>query len=638
MARMEPRWGWYVAVAVLCGIGTARGAVPSETLLPETTFRFASAPELPKLIEQWHKTQWCQLVEDPVMAPFLKDLRRQFEEQGAGWRELVGLTLDDVRELVKGELALAQLRPLDAQSPPATVLLADVSGNTERAAAVLEKVAASLVQRGAKRAQYKLAGATLSVFELPKQDAKPEAARQVETVAFFLCDDVLGASDNTKALQGVLQHLRGQKGPTLATLPAFEKIMQRLQQDAGATAPQLRWFVRPFDETKPPKAAAAGEKGQGEKGQKGKAALQRAEDLGFSAVQGIGGFVDLAVDPYQAVHRTMIYAPKPYTKALEMLRLPNTEELPTPPWVPRDVAGCTTASLEVLHAFDHFGPVFGTLFGDGEESLWDDVLTGLRDPADPNGPHLDLREELAKNLGNRVHLLTGNVAPIGPNSERLLIAVPLQDVKAVTAGVEKWMKNDSAFEAHPFEKYTIWDAVPPKKGKRTKVSLEAPSSKKADARGAQQAKRDRLFPQAAVAIAQGYLLIASHHDFLVTVLRQSDARTGLSQTVEHQQVSAALKELGAGSNALGDFGRTDEELWPVYELLRKGELPQSQSLLGRLLNSLQKPAKPGQERKPLIDGSQMPEFETVRRYLGPAGAFATSEADGWFIKGAVLSK
>ena len=39
-----------------------------------------------------------------------------------------------------------------------------------------------------------------------------------------------------------------------------------------------------------------------------------------------------------------------------------------------------------------------------------------------------------------------------------------------------------------------------------------------------------------------------------------------------------------------------------------------------------------------IDGSQLPEYQVVRRYLGPAGLQATSEPNGWFLKGFTLSK
>ncbi|HEV3025118.1 MAG TPA: hypothetical protein VGX76_21755, partial [Pirellulales bacterium] len=43
--------------------------------------------------------------------------------------------------------------------------------------------------------------------------------------------------------------------------------------------------------------------------------------------------------------------------------------------------------------------------------------------------------------------------------------------------------------------------------------------------------------------------------------------------------------------------------------------------------------KEGVTRKPRLDGSKLPEYKIVERYLGPAGSFATSEKDGWLLVG-----
>ena len=39
-----------------------------------------------------------------------------------------------------------------------------------------------------------------------------------------------------------------------------------------------------------------------------------------------------------------------------------------------------------------------------------------------------------------------------------------------------------------------------------------------------------------------------------------------------------------------------------------------------------------------IDGKNLPEYDAVRRYFGPAGMTAVSEDDGWFLTGFTLSK
>ena len=46
----------------------------------------------------------------------------------------------------------------------------------------------------------------------------------------------------------------------------------------------------------------------------------------------------------------------------------------------------------------------------------------------------------------------------------------------------------------------------------------------------------------------------------------------------------------------------------------------------------------GEIRKQEIDGSKLPEFKQVQKYLGPAGSYVHSEDDGWFIVGVLLKK
>jgi hypothetical protein len=67
-------------------------------------------------------------------------------------------------------------------------------------------------------------------------------------------------------------------------------------------------------------------------------------------------------------------------------------------------------------------------------------------------------------------------------------------------------------------------------------------------------------------------------------------------------------------------------------------MPESESMLGKLLNALLGEGKEGVLRAQRIDGSKLPEYDMVRRYLGPAGMTMTTEADGWFLTGFTLSK
>ena len=201
--------------------------------------------------------------------------------------------------------------------------------------------------------------------------------------------------------------------------------------------PQIRWFIHPLGYAEAARAATP----EGQR-RKGKSILEVMRNQGVAAIQGVGGFVDFAAEDYEMVHRTAVYAPpgKPYEKAMKMLVLPNEDDFAPQPWVPRDIATYTTLYFDILNAFDNFGSLFDELFGQGEKGVWEDVLESLE--KDPNGPQIDLREDLIEHLGQRVCVLTDYQLPITTTSERLLFAIEAKDPKAVAAAIEKLMKND----------------------------------------------------------------------------------------------------------------------------------------------------------------------------------------------------
>ena len=76
----------------------------------------------------------------------------------------------------------------------------------------------------------------------------------------------------------------------------------------------------------------------------------------------------------------------------------------------------------------------------------------------------------------------------------------------------------------------------------------------------------------------------------------------------------------------------------TYELIKQGQMPQAETLVGKALNSLLAPDEEGAVREQEIDGSKLPDYQAVRRYLGPAGMYVRTEKDGWSITGCLLSK
>ena len=101
------------------------------------------------------------------MKPFEEDLREQLRAKWSTLADRLGIHFDDLHGLSTGEASLALLR-LPPNAPgqdirAATSLLLDVTGNLDKAKALLAKARAGLKGRGAKRPSKRLAE-SLSTF------------------------------------------------------------------------------------------------------------------------------------------------------------------------------------------------------------------------------------------------------------------------------------------------------------------------------------------------------------------------------------------------------------------------------------------------------------------------------------------
>lgn len=609
----------------------AQAPVASETLLPDSTKGFLSAPNLRHLGEQWQKTQLGQLMKDPMMKEFSDYLRDQLEGRLTQGNVKLGVTWDDIKDVPTGEVALARIQAVGGKAALAIVM--NIAGHRKEADALVDKLTANLVQQGAKVVAPQQGQPPVTRIELPVQPGQDQ-----ESVYYFVDDRLLLAADDAGTIAVMMAHAAGKGNPkqTLAAVKAFDAIMVRCQKEAGQEAPQARWFIEPFgyaelvQSLNPERMAVQ---------RKGRSLREVLKDQGFSAIQGLGGYVDFAVEGYEILHRTAIYAPPPHEKSMKMLVLPNGKDFAPQFWVPKDVANYTTIYADILNAFDNFGPFFDDLFGDGEKGVWQEVLDGMEH--DPSGPQINLRRDLMAHLGQRATMISDYELPITPTSERLLYAVETRDEKAVAAAIRKLFVKDKTMRKKTLDGYDVWEAIPGAGVPAAKPKVElggvpplGPPPKPA------APSQPRVLPTAAVTVAHGQLFVASHFEFLKKVFDEAkkEKRDPLNQRLDYKLVDTTIATFKVPENCARLFSRTDEEYRGTYELIKQGRMPESETLLGRLLNRVFDTGKKGVARKQQIDGSKLPEYQIVARYLGPAGLFATSEKDGWFLVGFTLKK
>jgi hypothetical protein len=611
----------------------ALAAVPGDTLMSAYTRGFASTPDLLTLEAHWEQTQMGQLIKDEAMQPFVDDLKRQLERKLTGVHQKLGLTYTDLRDVAAGEIAFGLVEQKNA--PAAVAVTVDVTGRQDAAKTLLTKIDAELSKRRAKRSEANAGGVSLVIYNIPPQGEKDIAREAV----FFLHQDMLCASDSRAEAEGMLKRFGANSG-RLADLKAYQETMSRCAAEAGSLAPEIRWFLDPWGYARAARTMVRDEPNRG------KDYVAILESQGFDAIVGMGGFVNLAVDgQFEILHRSSVYAPPvagaadKYRLAMRMMEFPNGEDLAPQPWIPRKLASYRTFNCDLQNAYQHFGSLFDAIAG--VEDAFAEAIKALE--VDPYGPHLKVGPEFIAHLGQRVSLVTDYELPITTKSERYLFAVELTNEAAVAATIEKLMLADPNAHRREFEGKTVWEILPPTDDlAEFELGLEPIGAPEESAPAAGGLGGGGAISNSAVCVTDGHLYMASHLTFLQQVIgKQAPGAESLGEAGDFDEVQAAMNKIIAGPAAVRCFRRSDEAYRPTYELLRQGKMPESETLLGRVLNRLLTPPEDEEEgilRKQKIDGRQLPNFEMVRRYFSPAGTVVRSLEDGWFVAGATLTK
>lgn len=606
--------------------------------MPAETQGFASVADLNVLLEHWHQTQLGQLVQDDAMRPFVDDMQKQLERKVGGVKQKLGISFADLQEIAGGEIGLGMIEIPDARA--AVAITVDTTGRHLQLEKMLAKVDKELARLGATRNTVDRAGTTFVTHDIPPQK-EGDVARQT---VYFVKDNILCATDNAQQANQMFERFQNPAG-SLSEVESYTITMERCRKEAGDLTPDARWYANPFGY-----ARAARSLESADSQPKGKDYVKILREQGFDAIQALGGYVNLSVGAsYELVHRTAIYAPpisgepEKYRLAMRMMKFPNQEDMTANKWMPRELATCRTISCDLDHAFQYFGTLFDAIAG--YDDAFDGVLEGLE--RDPYGPRVDVQKDFISHLGETITLVTDYELPITPKSERFMIVVEIKDEKAIAATVEKFMKADPNATSSEFEGKQIWEIHEPEADiPEIDIAVADDLDELLDAPEAGGTLEDEplgggALASSAVCVTDNYLFISSHADFLKKVLAQENADDKLLAAGDFQEVDRVMTDLLSGATSAKFFVRTDEAYRPVYDLVKQGKMPESETLLGRVLNRLLTPPESEDEgilREQQIDGKKLPDFELVRRYFGPSGTAIRSDEDGWFVVGATLSK
>ena len=264
------------------------------------------------------------------------------------------------------------------------------------------------------------------------------------------------------------------------------------------------------------------------------------------------------------------------------------------------------------------------------------MWASLRD--DAQGPMIDVYAGLINHLGERATILSDVLQPVDERSERMLVALEVTNPKIVAETVNKFFKGDPTATRRVFEGIEIWeiqneqtaaDEGPMLSIEGDFVAAEAKKDEKEDG------EEKKKLPNMAVTVFDGHLVIGTHIDYvqeMITNAKKAETKN-LKELDDFKRVNTRLVELGQGTDSFRFFAKTEESYRATYEMLRVNKLPQAETMFARLLNAILDESPDDGVRENVIDGSKLPPYESIVKYLGPTGLFAQSEDNGWWVVG-----
>ena len=230
--------------------------------------------------------------------------------------------------------------------------------------------------------------------------------------------------------------------------------MQRCKTDYGDATPQIRWFIHPLGYAEAARAATPEDRRR-----KGKSILEVMRNQGVGAVQGSGRIRRLRL------RRIRVGPPHGDLRPAALRKIdedgwccPTSPTSRRSPGCRADIATYTTLYFDIQQRLRPLRVAVRRAVRPGRRrACGRKPCESLKE--DPNGPQIDLREDLIKHLGRRVSVLTDYQLPITTTSERLLFAIEANNPKAVAAAIEKLLKNDPTAKRRDENGHVIWEFV-----------------------------------------------------------------------------------------------------------------------------------------------------------------------------------
>ncbi len=601
--RAIGRLGFIVWLGILGLAGlpqrSAMAVAPPERVLPENTILLFKINNAKEFRESFRQSQYGQLWNDPGLKEFKEELSQKINDASKSFRERIGMSIGEILAIPQGTVGIAAIYREEAKSPLSFVVVADAGENARKMQDLLDRAAKQSEESGAKVAAESFSGMTLHIIQPPPRKEEEKDVPRPPIVWVNSGSDFFVGTD-VEIVKDLAAHREGRDN-SLAATDAFS----RTQAKINAGTAQAIWFI---DIAKVIKVAIKlNARGAEADAQQNEVLAQELGVLGKNGLKSVGGCITLGSGSYDSVTKTFFLAPRPVDGLLKIFSLPPISLRPES-WVPATVASYQTISFDLDNAYKGLEDLVNK-FQPGMINILEQQLVG------PNGgPPLSLKNDIFGPIGDRITIISDFKKPIKEDSQRVLLAVHLEDAKAFQNTLNQILTLTGADPAkREFQGTTIYDF---------QIGNLANNPAAPDVNI--QAIRGPI----SLAIAKDTFFVTTNTALLEQVLRPGNS--ALADSNAYQAVAKEIPEKASGMN----YVRPDEQARLSYDMVKTGQFEKviqqaaAGARNGRELPNLDK----------LIPTDKLPEFSLFAKYLSLGGGYSVMDEDGFVMTSFTLRR
>jgi len=563
-------------------VGRAQADRPAcYKLLPAKTLAYVRIANLKELGEAANDTSFGRMMQEDSFQSLTQHLFSEAETAFEPVAEQIGLSLSEILEIPRGEIAIAVTAPPNGL--PAPVLMIDIEGHEANVLKLTDALERRIELDGNLQKSTEVErGTKLTVFA-------QEADTRFTGLIHFQREEMLVMTSNLDVAKQILAAWDGDdEQAVLEQNDDFADVMRHSKGPREAV-PQIRWFVDPISFAK---VAMRGNFGA-------QAGLAMLPVVGADGLLALGGSITLATEEYDSFVQTHVITAEPRTGVLAALAMKSGD--PTPEkWVPHDAASYTTlywdferTETEVSLLFDSFR---------GEDAFQREVISQINKTLD-----VDFEEDLLGVLSGRASLATWYTKPTRINGTAFLGGIQLvedHDFEQTLKHIIEYTDNN--LEERSWAGFTIWSTPAPElpeDAEETNAMTPQPN-------------------QPALALVDDYLLLSNRPEHIErAITARSDSTRSLASELDFKLMASKIRRQPRGRTpGMFSFQRPEEGLRTLYELAtaestRAGMANSDNEFLSRLNGQL--------DEKPL------PPFSKLKDYFAPQSSIMTVDDNGF---------